>query len=192
MNRLPTGFNPAPAASGWGRLTSIIRRTWTMTIARRELVLGFCIFLGILLAAATGVVAYAAYQMQTARFGDIFDRVVLEQTQTWVVPTLIVITGISIVGFLFSSGFTYFWTSHEMFDQVPEIVIKSLRRRLHVHSFLSNIRVERTTRQIALFRSVCDNAAHAKRWAAIFSGRTVVCGVMQGIGIAQDGGSSIW
>jgi hypothetical protein len=45
-----------------------------------------------MLAAATGVVAYTAYQMQTARFGDIFDRVVLEQTQTWVVPTLIVIT----------------------------------------------------------------------------------------------------
>jgi uncharacterized BrkB/YihY/UPF0761 family membrane protein len=66
-----------------------------MNIARRELVLGFCIFLGIMLAAATGVVAYAAYQMQTARFGDIFDRVVSEQTQTWVVPTLVVITGIS-------------------------------------------------------------------------------------------------
>jgi hypothetical protein len=99
-----------------------------MTLARRELVLGFCIFLGILLAAATGVVAYAAYQMQTARFGDIFDRVVLEQTQTWVVPTLIVITGISIVGLLVFIGLTYFWTSHEMFDQVPEIVTKSLRK----------------------------------------------------------------
>jgi uncharacterized BrkB/YihY/UPF0761 family membrane protein len=108
MNRLPRGFNPAPAASGWSRLTSIVRRTWTMTIARRELVLGFCIFLGILLAAATGVVAYAAYQMQTARFGDIFDRVVLEQTQTWVVPTLIVITGISIVGLLVFIGLYIF------------------------------------------------------------------------------------
>ena len=76
--------------------------------ARRELFFGFCIFLGILLAAATGVVAYAAYQMQTARFGDIFDRVVLEETQTWVVPSLIVITGISIVGLLFSSGLHIF------------------------------------------------------------------------------------
>ena len=79
-----------------------------MTIARRELVLGFCIFLAIMLAAATGVVAYAAYQMQTGRFGDIFDRVVSEQTQTWVVPTLIVITGISIVGLFIFIGLYMF------------------------------------------------------------------------------------
>ena len=79
-----------------------------MTIARRELVLGFCIFLAIMLAAATGIVAYAAYQMQTGRFGDIFDRVVSEQTQTWVVPMLIVITGISIVGLFIFIGLYMF------------------------------------------------------------------------------------
>ena len=79
-----------------------------MTIARRELVLGFCIFLAIMLAAATGIVAYAAYQMQTGRFGDIFDRVVSEQTQTWVVPTVIVITGISIVGLFIFIGLYMF------------------------------------------------------------------------------------
>ena len=79
-----------------------------MTIARRELVLGFCIFLAIMLAAATGVVAYAAYQMQTGRFGDIFDRVVSEQTQTWVVPMLIVNTGISIVGLFIFIGLYMF------------------------------------------------------------------------------------
>jgi len=79
-----------------------------MTIARRELFLGFCIFFAIMLAAATGVVAYAAYQMQTGRFGDIFDRVVSEQTQTWVVPTLIVITGISIVGLFIFIGLYMF------------------------------------------------------------------------------------
>jgi hypothetical protein len=46
--------------------------------------------------------------MQLARFGDIFDLVVSQQTQTWVVPTLIAIAGISIVGFLLFIGLYLF------------------------------------------------------------------------------------
>jgi hypothetical protein len=76
--------------------------------SRRKLILGFSIFLAVIVAATAGVLAYAAYQMQLARFGDIFDRVVSNQTQTWVVPTLIVIAGISIVGLLLFIGLYFF------------------------------------------------------------------------------------
>jgi hypothetical protein len=79
-------------------------------LSRRKLILGFTIFLGVMLAAATAVVAYATYQIQTARFGDIFDRVVSQQTQTWVLPTLIVIVGISLVGFIVFIGL---WKFHQ-------------------------------------------------------------------------------
>jgi uncharacterized BrkB/YihY/UPF0761 family membrane protein len=79
-----------------------------MNISRRKLILGFSIFLGMMIASATGVLAYAARQMQLARFGDIFDLVVSQQTQTWVVPTLIAIAGISIVGFLLFIGLYLF------------------------------------------------------------------------------------
>jgi hypothetical protein len=61
-----------------------------------------------MIASATGVLAYAAHQMQLALFGDIFDLVVSQQTQTWVVPTLIAIAGISIVGFLLFIGLYLF------------------------------------------------------------------------------------
>jgi hypothetical protein len=79
-----------------------------MNTSRRKLILGFSIFLGVMIAPATGVLAYAAHQMQLARFGDIFDLVVSQQTQTWVVPTLIAIAGISIVGFLLFIGLYLF------------------------------------------------------------------------------------
>lgn len=81
-----------------------------VSTARAKLILGFSIFLGTMLAAATAVVAYAAYQMQAARFGDIFDRLVSQQTQTWVLPTLVVIVGISLVGFIVFIGL---WKSHQ-------------------------------------------------------------------------------
>ena len=57
-----------------------------------------------MLAAATGVISYAAYKMQTARFGKIFDRLASEQTLAWIFSTLIAITGISIVGLLIFIG----------------------------------------------------------------------------------------
>ena len=79
-----------------------------MTTSRRKLILDFSIFLGVMIATATGVLAYAARQMQLARFGDIFDRVVSDQTQTWVVPTLVVIGGVSIVGLLLFIGLYIF------------------------------------------------------------------------------------
>jgi hypothetical protein len=80
----------------------------TMNTSRRKLILGFSIFLGAMIASAKGVLAYAAHQMQLARFGDIFDLVVSQQTQTWVVPTLIAIAGISIVEFLLFIGLYLF------------------------------------------------------------------------------------
>jgi hypothetical protein len=79
-----------------------------MNASRRKLILGFSIFLALMIATATGVLACAAHQMQLARFGDIFDRVVSDQTQTWVVPTLVVIAGISIVGLLLFIGLYIF------------------------------------------------------------------------------------
>jgi sterol desaturase/sphingolipid hydroxylase (fatty acid hydroxylase superfamily) len=79
-----------------------------MNTTRRKFVLRFCIFLGLMAAGATGVLAYAAHQMQLARFGDIFDRVVSEQTQTWVLPVLIVIAGVSIIGLLLFVGLFIF------------------------------------------------------------------------------------
>ncbi len=79
-----------------------------MNTSRRKLILGFSIFFALMAAATTGVLAYAAHQMQLARFGDIFDRIVSEQTQTWVVPALVVIAGITIVGFLLFIGLYIF------------------------------------------------------------------------------------
>ncbi len=61
-----------------------------------------------MLAAATGVISYAAYKMQTARFGNIFDRLASEQTLAWIFPTLIAITGISIVGLFIFIGLYMF------------------------------------------------------------------------------------
>ena len=79
-----------------------------MNSPRRKLILGLAGFLGVMLSAATGVLAYAAYQMQTARFGNIFDRISSEWSLTWVVPTLIVIAGISVVGVLLFVGLFIF------------------------------------------------------------------------------------
>jgi hypothetical protein len=79
-----------------------------MNTSRRKLILGFFIFLSVMIAAATGVLAYATRQMQLARFGDIFDLIVSERSQTWVVPTLVAIAGISIVGFLLFIGLYLF------------------------------------------------------------------------------------
>lgn len=79
-----------------------------MNTSRRRLILSFSVFLGVMIVAATVVLAYAARQMQLARFGDVFDRVVSQQTQSWVVPTLIVIAGISIVGVVLFIGLYMF------------------------------------------------------------------------------------
>jgi Na+/H+-dicarboxylate symporter len=69
-----------------------------MNKSRRKLILWFSIFLGMMLAIVTGLLAYAAHQMQLAQFGDIFDRIVSNQAQTWIAPALIIIIGISIAG----------------------------------------------------------------------------------------------
>lgn len=79
-----------------------------MNPARRKLILGFSIFLGVMFAAATVVLVYSARQMQLARSGDVFDRVASQQTQTWVVPTLVAIGGISAVGLFLFVGLYFF------------------------------------------------------------------------------------
>ena len=80
----------------------------TMSTSRRKLVLSFFVFLGVMTAAATGVLAYSAHEMQLARFGDIFDRIVSEQSQTWVTPALVVIGGFSIIALLLFIGLFFF------------------------------------------------------------------------------------
>jgi uncharacterized BrkB/YihY/UPF0761 family membrane protein len=87
-----------------------------MNKSRRKLILGFSIFLGVMLAVTTGVLAYSAHQMQLAQFGDIFDRVVSNQTQSWVIPTLVVIIGISVVGTLIFIGL-YIYRGQEATSQ---------------------------------------------------------------------------
>jgi len=69
-----------------------------MNTAQRKLTLGLSVFLGAMLVVATAVLGYAAHQSQTARFGDIFDRITSDRTQTWVIPVLISVAGISLVG----------------------------------------------------------------------------------------------
>jgi hypothetical protein len=80
-----------------------------MNKSRRKLILCFSIFLGAVVAATTGVLAYASHQMQLARFGDIFDRVGTESALGWVAPTLIVLVGISIIGVVFFIGLYIFF-----------------------------------------------------------------------------------
>ena len=81
-----------------------------MNRTQRKLFLGFAAYVAVMLAAITAVLSYAAYQDQLARFGDIFDRVTSEQTQTWVLPTLVVIGGLSLVGFVVFIGL---WKFHQ-------------------------------------------------------------------------------
>ena len=69
-----------------------------------------------MLTAITAVLSYAAYQDQLARFGDIFDRVVSQQTQTWVLPTLVVIVGITLVGFIIFIGLWKFYQTDSEAD----------------------------------------------------------------------------
>jgi hypothetical protein len=81
-----------------------------MNRTQRKLFLGFTTYTAVMLTAITAVLSYAAYQDQLARFGDIFDRVVSQQTQTWVLPTLVVIVGITLVGFIIFIGL---WKFHQ-------------------------------------------------------------------------------
>ena len=81
-----------------------------MNTAQRKLILGLSIFLGILLAIATGIIAYAAHVNQTARFGDIFDQVAAGHARAWVIPALVVIAGFSLVGIFLSVGLFVFRT----------------------------------------------------------------------------------
>jgi hypothetical protein len=87
-----------------------------MNRTQRKLFLGFATYLAVMLAAITAVLSYAAYQGQLARFGDIFDRVASEQTQTWVLPTLVAIGGISLVGFVVFIGLWKFHQKHSVND----------------------------------------------------------------------------
>jgi uncharacterized membrane protein YidH (DUF202 family) len=81
-----------------------------MNRTQRKLFLGFATYTAVMLTAITVVLSYAAYQDQLARFGDIFDRVVSQQTQTWVLPTLVVIVGITLVGLIIFIGL---WKFHQ-------------------------------------------------------------------------------
>jgi hypothetical protein len=81
-----------------------------MNRTQRKLFLGFATYTAVMLTAITVVLSYAAYQDQLARFGDIFDRVVSQQTETWVLPTLVVIVGITLVGFIIFIGL---WKFHQ-------------------------------------------------------------------------------
>jgi hypothetical protein len=80
-----------------------------MNRTQRKLFLGFATHTAVMLTAITAVLSYAAYQDQLARFGDIFDRVVSQQTQTLVLPTLVVIVGITLVGFIIFIGLWKFY-----------------------------------------------------------------------------------
>ena len=79
-----------------------------MIKTRRIFFLTFFAFLAVMLAAITAILSFAAYQSQSARFGDIFDRVVSEQTQSWVLPALIALVGVTLVGILLFIGFWKF------------------------------------------------------------------------------------
>jgi hypothetical protein len=80
-----------------------------MNRTQRKLFLGFATDTAVMLTAITAVLSYAAYQDQLARFGDIFDRVVSQQTQTWVLPTLVAIAGMTLVGFIIFIGLWKFY-----------------------------------------------------------------------------------
>lgn len=57
----------------------------------------FFLVLAVSVGSITAVVSYLIYQEQLARFGDVFDRVVFQQTQAWGMPALIAIFGITLM-----------------------------------------------------------------------------------------------
>ena len=79
-----------------------------MNRTQRKLFLGFATHTGVKLTAITAVLSHAAYQDQLARFGDIFDHVVSQQTQTWVFPTLVVVVGLTLVALSYSLAYGSF------------------------------------------------------------------------------------
>jgi hypothetical protein len=87
-----------------------------MNRTQRKLFLGFATHTGVKLTAITAVLSYAAYQDQLARFGDIFDHVVSQQTQTWVFPSLVVVVGLTLVGFIIFIGLWKFYQTDSKDD----------------------------------------------------------------------------
>jgi hypothetical protein len=92
-----------------------------MNKSRRKLILCFSVFLGAVVAATTGVLAYASHQVQLARIGDIFDRAGTESALGWVAPTLIVIVGISIIGVVFFIGLYIFFEAGARNEHAGEL-----------------------------------------------------------------------
>ena len=68
-----------------------------MNQTQRRLFLIFFLVLAVSVGSITAVVSYLIYQEQLARFGDVFDRVVFQQTQAWGMPALMAIFGITLM-----------------------------------------------------------------------------------------------
>ncbi len=75
-----------------------------MNKQQRKLTIWFTVFMAILVAATTTVLTDAVYQSRLAQHGDIFDRVVSQQTWTWVQPMLISLGGAFLVGVVLFVG----------------------------------------------------------------------------------------
>ena len=76
-----------------------------MNRPQRKLMVAFSIVTASLVAAATGILAYALSQAKVARHGDIFDRLVADKAFAWVEPTLVCIAGAFLVAVILFVGF---------------------------------------------------------------------------------------
>ncbi len=69
-----------------------------MSRPQKKLFVAFTAFIALVLAAATAVLAYAVRTTKRDYRGDIFDRIVAQDTEAWLLPTLICLGGALLVG----------------------------------------------------------------------------------------------
>ena len=80
-----------------------------MNQTQQRLFLIFFLVLAVSVGSMTAIISYLSYQGQLARFGDIFDRLVLQQTEAWVKPALIAIFGITLMAIFVIIGLWKFY-----------------------------------------------------------------------------------
>lgn len=76
-----------------------------MNAPHKKLLVGFTIFSCAILLSATGIIAYAVYQVRLSSGGDVFDRVAANFQFNWIAPTLVALAGLFITGIVAVIGF---------------------------------------------------------------------------------------
>jgi hypothetical protein len=80
-----------------------------MNQTQRKLFLIFFLVLAVSVGSTTAVISYLIYQGRLASYGDIFDRIALEQIQGWGMLAVFVIFGITLMIILVIIGLGKFY-----------------------------------------------------------------------------------